>query len=113
MKNTLKQQLREKAKNHKIIMGVLVLKNNTSGKLYVKGALNLEALENKMKFLLNGVQFTHNSQLQKDWTEFGSDAFSFEIVTIIPDQENQYINYRQEIKKAEQAYVSRTDVDLY
>ncbi|MEE6127535.1 GIY-YIG nuclease family protein [Chryseobacterium arthrosphaerae] len=113
MKNTLKQQLREKAKNHKIIMGVLALKNNINGKQYVQGALNLEALENKMKFLLNGGLFVNNSQIQKDWTEYGSDAFSFETVTIIYDQENQYINYRQEIKKAEQVYLSKTDVEFY
>lgn len=113
MKNTLKQQLREKAKNHKITMGVLALKNNINRKQYVQGALNLEALENKMKFLLNGGLFANNSQLQKDWTEYGSDAFSFETVTIIYDQENKYINYRQEIKKAEQAYISEADTELY
>lgn len=112
MKNALKQQLREKAKNHKITMGVLSVKNN-NGKEYVQGALNLEALVNKMRFLLNGGLFTNNAQLQKDWTAYGSDAFSFEFVTIIPDQDNPYINYRQEIQKAEQAYISGTDAEFY
>jgi hypothetical protein len=68
MKNALKQQLREKAKSHTITMGVLSLKNITNGKQYIQSSLNLEALVNKMKFMLNGGLFT-NVQLQKDWAE--------------------------------------------
>ncbi|MBV8326346.1 GIY-YIG nuclease family protein [Chryseobacterium sp.] len=112
MKNTLKKELREKAKNHKITMGVIAVTNTINGRRYIQGSLNLEALVNKMKFLLNGGQF-NNSQLQKDWTEQGSDSFTFEFVVIIPSQENQYINERQEIKKAEQTFISEINNDLY
>lgn len=68
MKNALKQELREKAKAHKITMGVLSIRNNTTEKQYVQSSLNMEALVNKIKFLLNGRLFT-NPQLQSDWTE--------------------------------------------
>lgn len=112
MKNDIKQQLREKAKNHLITMGVLAVKNNKTGKQYIKGALNLEALVNKMKFLLQGNMF-NNIQLQQDWNEYGSDHFSFEFVTIIPTQENKYVNYRQEIVKAERAAISELDGEMY
>ncbi|WP_160138944.1 GIY-YIG nuclease family protein [Chryseobacterium sp. c4a] len=112
MKNTIKQQLREKAKNHVITMGVLAVRNNINGKQYIKGALNLEALVNKMKFVLQSGLYT-NTQLQQDWNEYGSENFSFEFITIIPTQENKYVNYRQEILKAERTALSEIDGELY
>lgn len=111
MKNAIKKQLREMAKNHVTTMGVLRVKNNTTGKQYIKGALNLEALVNKMNFLLKGQSFD-NAQLQKDWDEYGSENFSFEFVSIIQNHENQYINYRKEILKAEQDVLSGINSDL-
>lgn len=112
MRNDIKQQLREKAKNHIITMGVLAVKNNVNGKQYIKGALNLEALVNKMKFVLQSGLFT-DAQLQKDWNEYGSENFSFEFVAIVPTQENKYTNYRQEIAKAEKTVLSEIDGELY
>ena len=111
MKNAIKQQLREKAKNHVITMGVLAVKNNRTGQQYIKGALNLEALINKMKFSLNSGLF--NGQLQQDWNEYGSDNFSFDFINIIPTQDNKYVNYRHEILKAERAVLSKIDSEIY
>lgn len=112
MKNILKQQLREKAKDHKITIGVLSVKNNLTGKQLIHGALNLEALANKMKFQLNAGQFS-NSELQTDWKELGNDAFTFEFIYSIEPQENSFINYRQEILKAEKILVSEIKTELY
>jgi hypothetical protein len=112
MKNIVKRELREKAKNHKTTMGVLSVTNTTNGKQYVQGSLHLEALVNKMKFLLNGGLFT-NALLQKDWKELGSDAFIFEFEIIVPEQDNPYINYRQEISKAEKAFIAEATSELY
>ena len=112
MKNALKKELREKAKNHQITKGVLSVRNTVTGRQYIQGALNLEALVNKIKFLLNSGQFS-NIQLQKDWTEQGTDSFSFEFAVVIPSQENQYINERKEIQKAEQAHISGINTELY
>ncbi|BFO66431.1 GIY-YIG nuclease family protein [Chryseobacterium sp. KCF3-3] len=112
MKNALKKQLREKAKDHTTTMGVLAVTNISNGKKYVQASLNLEALVNKMKFLLNGGLFTH-PQLQKEWTESGNDSFTFEFVVVVPDQNNEFINYRKEIQKAEQSYISGLTTELY
>ncbi|MDR2238656.1 MAG: GIY-YIG nuclease family protein [Chryseobacterium sp.] len=112
MKNVLRQQLREDAKNHPVTMGVLQITNIINGKQYIKGALNLEALVNKINFSLNIGQFTH-PLLQKEWTEYGSEAFIFEFATVIHVDENPYINYRQEISKAEQALTAESTAELY
>lgn len=112
MKNALKKQLRAKAKDHQITMGVLAVTNQLNGKQYVQASLHMEALVNKMKFLLNGGMFT-NLQLQKEWTELGSDSFDFEFALIVPDQNNEFINYRKEVQKAEQSYISGLNTELY
>ncbi|ASE63980.1 GIY-YIG nuclease family protein [Chryseobacterium indologenes] len=112
MKNTIKRELREKAKNHKTTMGVLSVTNATNGKQYIQGSVHLEALVNKMKFLLDGGLFADTS-LQKDWKELGSEAFTFEFVIVIPEQANPYVNYRQEISKAEKVFISEATTELY
>ncbi|WP_407500299.1 GIY-YIG nuclease family protein [Elizabethkingia anophelis] len=112
MKNALKQELREKVKAHKITMGVLSVRNNITEKQYVQSSLNMEALVNKIKFSLNGRIFT-NPHLQNDWTEQGSENFTFEFVTVIHPQDKKYINYRQEIMKAEKAYLESIDTEIY
>ncbi|PIF44373.1 hypothetical protein CLU96_1338 [Chryseobacterium sp. 52] len=112
MKNTLRQQLREKAKNHPVTMGVLSVTNRVNEKRYIQGSLHLEALVNKMKFSLNTGQFS-NISFQNDWTEYGSEAFTFEFVAIVLPQETPYINYRQEITQAEKTVISECDSLLY
>jgi hypothetical protein len=112
MKNAIKQQLREKVKDHKITIGVLSVQNTVTGKQFIQGSLNLEALVNKMKFQLNCGQFT-NSELQNDWKELGSENFKFEFIHITEDQENIFINYRQEILKAEKKLISEINTALY
>ncbi|MDH6254122.1 hypothetical protein M2347_003849 [Chryseobacterium sp. H1D6B] len=113
MKNSIKQQLREKAKSHTITMGVLAVKNTTSGKLFIQGSVNLEALANKIKFSLKSGQFS-NIQLQNDWNNWKEESFIFEFITVIELQENSYINYRQEVSKAEKTaieeYGARTEL---
>ena len=100
MKNTIRQQLKEKAKNHPVTMGVLAVKNTISGKQFIQGSLNIEALENKLKFSLNIGQYPHK-ELQADWNEYGQSSFIFECIAVVEIQNNPYINYRQEVSKAE------------
>lgn len=109
MKNTIKQQLREKAKNHPVTMGVLSIKNTINGKQFIQGSLNVEALENKIKFSLNIGQYAHR-QLQSDWNEYGENAFIFECIAVVEPQNNPYINYRQEVLKAENNCIE--DIEL-
>lgn len=104
MKNTLKQQLREKAKNHPITMGILAVKNTVTGKQFIQGSLNVEALENKIKFSLSIGQYTHR-ELQTDWNKYGENAFTFECILVVEAQNNPYINYRQEVSKAQKNWI--------
>ncbi len=102
MENSLKQRLKQEAKEHKNTMGVLAVKNTINGRVYIQGAINLEALVNKIKFLLKLGQFS-NVEVQKDWNENGEQAFVFEHIVVTEPKENRYTNYREEVSKAEKA----------
>lgn len=109
-----KQQLKQAAKEHKTTMGVLGITCTANNRQYIEGNLNLEALTNRMKFILNSGQFT-NPQFQQDWNQYGEAGFIFEYITVITEQENMYTNYRQEVMKAEKAakQARSTEVELY
>jgi hypothetical protein len=114
MKNAIKQELKEKAKKHPVTMGVLAIKNNITRKYFIQGSLNVEALENKIRFSLNTGQYNHK-QLQADWKEYGESAFKFECISVVEPQNNPYINYRQEVAKAEKTCIENSEftTDLY
>lgn len=105
MKNAIRHQLKEKAKSHIGMMGVLSVKNNCNGKQYIKGSMNIEALINKLKFSLKIGQYP-NPMLQKDWSEYGENAFTFEVMIVVELQDNPYINYRYEVLKAEKECIA-------
>lgn len=115
MEKALRKQLREEAKNHKIIMGVLAVKNTDSGKLYIKGGLNLEALVNKLRFSLNSGSYS-NRPLQQDWNQKGETVFVFEYLHIVEEKDHEFINYRKEVQNAEQKLIAEnkiSGIELY
>lgn len=60
-------------------MGVFLIRNNLSEKIFLGAGLNLHGTINRHTFQLkNGVH--PNKQLQADWNQLGSDNFAFEII---------------------------------
>ncbi len=100
MDKSLKQLLKEEAKNQKTTMGVLCITNTLNQKILIQGALNLESLVNRIKFSLNAGQFT-NAGLQSDWKQYGEQAFTFEFIYIVPRNDDFFVNYKLEILNAE------------
>ncbi|BAV08504.1 hypothetical protein SAMN05421788_11488 [Filimonas lacunae] len=106
MEKALRKQLIEEAKNKKSVMGVLSLKNTLTGKQYIEGSLNTDALVNRIRFSLkNGL--LKNEALQKDWQELGESCFVFEVVHIVKRDEKLYTNYSKEIQKATTAVIAQ------
>lgn len=74
-----RKQLLEKFKQIKTYMGVIQIKNNTNGKIYLAAYPNLK---NKWFTLQEQLATGRhaNGQLQKDWNELGAQAFSYEVL---------------------------------
>lgn len=74
-----RKELIEAYKQIKTYMGVVLIKNTVNGKIYIDSYPNLKNKWLTLQMQLDMGRFA-NAQLQKDWKEFGSDAFTYEVL---------------------------------
>jgi group I intron endonuclease len=87
--------------------GVFQVKNILNNKVLLGSSLNLEGSLNKHKFMLKIGSHT-NKALQKDWDEFGSDNFVFEILEEVKvEQDNPNFNLQDELTLLEQIWLEK------
>lgn len=74
-----RKELMEQYKQIKTYMGVIQMKNNVNGKIYLDAYSNLK---NKWLHIQNQLNMCshQNSQLENDWKIFGADAFTYEVL---------------------------------
>jgi hypothetical protein len=71
-------------------MGVYQLRNTANGKLLIGVSVDLPSILNRHRAALRMGAHT-NRELQKDWKEFGPEAFEFEILdTLTPPGRPDY-----------------------
>ncbi|CAG7654862.1 GIY-YIG nuclease family protein [Paenibacillus allorhizosphaerae] len=96
MDKSKRKELLEEYKQMKTYMGVIKITNKVNGKTYIDSYPNL-----KNKWLTIAAQLDMgrfaNAQLQKDWKEFGSEAFSYE--ELERKEANEVIDMRWELKQ--------------
>ncbi|WP_248923881.1 GIY-YIG nuclease family protein [Paenibacillus hamazuiensis] len=79
MDKNKRKELLEDYKQIKTYMGVAQIKNNVNGKIYIDSYPNLKNKWFTLQMQLDMGRFA-NAQLQKDWKEFGADAFTYEVL---------------------------------
>ena len=87
-------------------MGVFQIKNSVNNKIYVRSSQDLEAIWHAQRLQLN-VGIHSNSDLQKDWKEFGSGNFIFEIVEMIKQNEDKPQDFDKDLKTLEEMVVEK------
>lgn len=71
-------------------MGVYQIRNTVNGKLMVGTSVNLPAILNRHRAALR-MGSHQNRELQKEWAEFGAEAFEFEVLdTLTPPGRPDY-----------------------
>lgn len=71
-------------------MGVYQIRNTVNGKLLIGTSVNLPAILNRHRTALR-MGSHQNRELQKDWAEFGPEAFEFEVLdTLTPPARPDY-----------------------
>jgi hypothetical protein len=87
-------------------MGVFLVRNNLSNKVFLATGMDLHGIINRHKFqLMNG---THpNTSLQADWNEFGSNNFAFEIVDELRRREGVELDYKEELGFLEKLWLEK------
>lgn len=92
-----KKELKQAYKEVKIESGIYTITNKQNGKKFVASTRNFKTL-NGTKFTLENGMHT-NKELQKEWNEYGKDAFEIVQVEVLKIPENQFINEKKELEK--------------
>ena len=85
-----RKRLTREYKEGKRPIGVFRVRNTVNGKCFVGSSKDLSAILNRHRFTLEHGSHA-NRALQRDWNEFGAEAFVFEVVdTLTPDEAPDY-----------------------
>jgi group I intron endonuclease len=87
-------------------MGVYQIRNTANGKLLVGTSVNLPAILNRHRAALR-MGSHQNRGLQKDWAEFGPDAFEFEVLDTLAPPERPDYKPSDDLKALEQLWLDK------
>jgi hypothetical protein len=87
-------------------LGVFLIRNNLSDKVFLGAGVNLHGLINRYKSQLK-LGGHPNKSLQADWNEFGSDNFAFEIVDEITPPNDPAFDARAELTVLENLWLEK------
>ncbi len=101
-----KKELKKKYKQTLPPMGIYQIRNLVNNKVFVNSGLNLTGKSNSYKFQLSsGLHF--NSQLQKDFNQYGEDKFAFEILDTLEPQDDPSYNYEDDLKTLLELWIDK------
>ncbi|HEY9211469.1 MAG TPA: GIY-YIG nuclease family protein [Ancylobacter sp.] len=80
-------------KERKIERGLYAVRCTSSGEVWIGGAPDLSKIQNRLWFTLRQGLNTHRS-LQAAWNAHGAEAFTFEIIERLDEEEIGYVRER-------------------
>ncbi|NQX67741.1 LuxR family transcriptional regulator [Paenibacillus ferrarius] len=98
-----RQELQLQYKETKKEAGVFQFRNTINDKRWVVGTKNLRTMNGKRLELEMGNH--RNKPLQKEWNEFGSDAFVLEVLEVLEVKETGYFDENDALKKLEDKWL--------
>jgi hypothetical protein len=101
-KKELKQQYRETS----VEAGVYQIKNTINNKILVGSTKNFKTL-NGIKFMLETNVFTTNKELQKEWNQYGKDAFTIDILEKLKKKDEPYFNEKEALATLEEKWLEK------
>lgn len=99
-----RKELMEEYKQIKTYMGVIRITNIMNGKMYVSSYPNLKNKWLTIKMQLDMGRFV-NSALQKDWNEWGEEAFAYE--ELERKESGEVTDMRWELKQIEKPWLEK------
>lgn len=107
-RNKRKELLRE-YKERKITGGIYIIKNTVNRKILLLSTTDLHGCKNRFDFSQKTNCCVY-MKLQKDWKEFGRDAFVFEVLEDIEKKETQTLKeFQDDIEVLEEIWVEKLD----
>lgn len=100
------KEIKREYKERKKPSGVFQIKNTANGKVLLGSSLNLEGPLNSHKFML-AMGSHRNAELQKEWNQYGSDHFVFEILEVVKVKDDPNFNLNDELELLEQIWIEK------
>ncbi|MFC4597857.1 GIY-YIG nuclease family protein [Cohnella hongkongensis] len=85
--------------------GVYQIRNKVNGKVLVDTTPNLKSLNGRAGSLNLGTY--PNKELQREWDEFGEDAFAMEVLEVLKPSDNPFVNVKDELKQLEEKWIDK------
>ncbi len=101
-----REELKREYKERRKQAGVFQVKNTANGKVLLGSSLNLDGPLNSHKFMLT-IGRHRNEVLQREWTEYGPDAFVFEILEVVKESDDPNFNREDELTLLEQIWLEK------
>ena len=101
-----KKNLKEIYKNMVPPMGVFSLRNNQTGRVFLGSSLNLKNKYERIKLML-GMGNHNNSELQKDWNNYGEESFTFKILETLEVKDDKSYNYSEDLEILELLWIDK------
>jgi len=92
-----RKEIIRKYKETPLPAGVFRVRNTVNKKSFVSSAPNLTGKINSQRFQLE-IGSHRNQKLQKDWNEFGPDAFTFEILDQLEPKDEPDYNPAEDLR---------------
>lgn len=86
-------------------MGVYQIKNQSNGKIFIRGSMNLPGSLNSNRFQLN-FNCHRNKALQDDWNEYGPNAFTFDVLETLKPEEIAIEDWRETVLELEAKWLN-------
>jgi hypothetical protein len=103
-----KRQLKKEYQQEPRPMGVFLIRNNLSDKVFLAAGLNLQGLINRYKSALK-LGGHPNKSLQSDWNELGENNFSFEILDELKPLNDPAFDARAELTVLENLWLEKLE----
>lgn len=111
-----RKELKGQYKMMKADMGIFIIKNDFNNKIHIETSQNLKATINSTEFKL-GFGNHPNKELQKEWTEYGKDSFTIEILEKLKyDKDESKTDYSEELEILELEWkdkLSKQGIEFY
>lgn len=87
--------------------GVYRIVHKDSGRSFIASLPNLKSMDGR-RFELNNGSFK-NKELQRDWNQYGEEAFEFEVLEVLKPSDNAYVTVREQLGELEQKWMDKLE----
>jgi len=107
-----RKEMQAAYKEHKVIGGICAIKNMANGKMLLSAVVDIQGYKNRFAFS-KSTGGCVSTKLQKDWNEFGADAFTFEVLEELIKKETQTPKeFNDDIETLKEIWLEKLDLEM-